>query len=320
MFTFKTDKMRINYIVFLIALVCFVSCSKEIKLDDLSFNVTADSLSYKPGSKASFAFEGKPNVITFYSGELGKQYEFRNRDSAEGIPQLRFSTQRNTGVQPNSLSLMISSDFAGGITSSSDPAAIAAATWTDISNRAAWASGTTVVPSGVVDLTDFAAAGKPVYIAFKYKAVLGSIQNKWTITSFSLRNVLSDGSQFILDTLPTVTTATNYGATSNMPGWGAKTVTNNYNWSLTATNLVITGASTVATATADAEAWVITGPIKLRKVTPAIGTVVQSVANYIPSFTYTYAKPGNYEPVFVASNANVNKQSSVAKTLAVTIQ
>jgi hypothetical protein len=135
-----------------------------------------------------------------------------------------------------------------------------------------------------------------------------------------MRNVLADGTSYILDTLPVILMASNYGVSSNMPGWAAGTVANTYRWTLTATNMAIAGATTAAAATAPAEAWAITGPVNLKKVTPDAGITVQTMANMTGSFTYTYAIPGNYQAVFVGSNANVDQQKSVERPLTINVQ
>ncbi|WP_276501718.1 DUF5017 domain-containing protein [Terrimonas pollutisoli] len=307
--------MRINYIVAIAGLFFLASCSKEIKLEPVSFNVVADSASYNAGSKTTFNFSGKPNYISFYSGEPGQRFEFKDRETANGIPLLSFTSQLDTGTQTNTLKLMITSDLNGFI----DSASIVNAPWTDISNRAVWATNATALGSGNVDLSDFAAADKPVYIAFKYKAAAGSIQNKWTLTKFSLRNSLSDGTSYLIDSVPTITTATNYGNTSNLPVWvGQKTVGSTTAFDVKAI-MIVAGETSAATATNDVEAWFVTGPVNLKKVTPDAGVPIQTIVNYMPSYTYTYSKSGTYEAVFVASNQNVNAASNTVKKVAITI-
>lgn len=312
--------MRIFHISVALAMITLGSCSKEISLDTLSFEVQADSASYKAGSRATFLFSGKPDNITFYPGIPGRRYEFRDRTEAAGAAQLQFRTALNAGTQANTLALMVSTDFPGGLTATSDPSIVTGATWTNITSRATWASTSTATPSGVVDLSDFAAAGKPVYIAFRYTAAAGSIQNRWTITNLSLRNVLADGTSYVLDTLPAILVVNNYGVGSNMPLWANSTVANTYRWTLSATSMVIAGASTAAAATAPAEAWAITGPINLKKVTPDAGIIVQTMANAVGSFSYAYATPGNYQAVFVGSNVNRDKQQSVERQLTISVQ
>lgn len=207
-----------------------------------------------------FSFTGNPDIITYYSGEVGKRYVYANRISAAGTPQLQFSTIRANGAQANSLSVLVSTDFKGVVANTvygvlirdtvNTNANIAAATWTDITSRATLSTGaTTAVASGVVDLSDFLTSGKPVYIAFKYNAVAGSIQNKWTVSGVTVNNVLADGTTYTIANLNASTTSfTNYGNTTYGPGWAvsfdpAKNA-NKYAWVYTdKTSLLITGST-----------------------------------------------------------------------------
>ena len=95
---------------------------------------------------------------------------------------------------------------------------------------------------------------------------------------------------------------------------------NSYNWALAAGSMTITGAATAAAATAPAEAWAITGPVNLKKVTPDAGVVVKSLSDFKPNHQYNYAKPGAYQAVFVAANGNIDKQESATRTLTVTVK
>lgn len=308
--------MRINYFIVLASLFLLQSCSKDLKLDEVSFNVTADSTSYNLGSKTTFNFTGKPDFISFYSGEIGQRYEFKDRDTANGTPLLSFTSQINTGTQPNTLKLMISSNLNGTVDSTS----ISNASWTDISDRALFATNTTARVSGTINLSDFAALNKPVYIAFKYNAAAGAIQNRWTLTRFSLRNFLSDGTSYVIDSVPTVTAATNYGNATNLPLWvGQRTAGTTSVLDVRAT-MIVAGATTAAAATSAVEAWIVTGPVNLKAVTPDAGIVIQNIASSVPFTTYTYSKSGTFEAVFVGSNINVNKESSVPRKLTVTIK
>lgn len=170
--TSKKTGMRKQIILIVLSAVLIVSCSKEIKLDQLSFDVTATKTLLAPGDTAGFNFSGNPYMITFYSGEVGSRYELRNRttDTSTDL-RLKFSTATTTATN-GSLALLVSNNFSGAI----NAANIATATWTDITNRAVLATGTATVASGTVSLTDFAKQGKPVYIAFRYTAAAGAIQ------------------------------------------------------------------------------------------------------------------------------------------------
>lgn len=334
--------MKLRYISVVVLALMAASCSKDLNVKDVDFNaaavaagtgVAADSFSIANGGVA-FNLLGSPDYITFYSGEIGHRYEFRNRTSAAGVPQLQFSTALNT-AGAGTVSLMLSSDFQGlmnkvsyGVATLDTGATmtnITKATWTDITSRAAWATSSTALPSGSIDLSDFVKSG-PVYIAFRYQASSGAIQKKWTITGLSVTNVLAnENASYVVANLNNATTAiTNYGNTSYGPGWAPvfdSTVNaNKYSWVYTsASSLVITGASTAAAATANADAWVVMGPVDLTKVTPDNGVGIKTLGGAtITNYPYPYGA-GSYNAVFVGANGNASTSKSNVVTLPVKI-
>src|SRR5687768_5263832 len=135
---------RIYQITIWNALLLLLSaCSKDIPLTPGldQFNVKASSLTYNLGDTVKFSFEGNPDLISFYSGELYKQYEFKEgRDIELKDAVFSFSTAYPTitGVaQPNQFSVHASTDFNGDYTSYNH---IQAATWTDITNKFTYAT------------------------------------------------------------------------------------------------------------------------------------------------------------------------------------
>jgi hypothetical protein len=331
--------MKIKYFIIASLLLACMACNKKNDVKPVSFDVTSAKLngtastSFAAKDTVLFNFTGNPDVITYFSGEVGKRYAFATRTNAAGTPQLQFSTIRATGAQTGSLSLMVSTDFKGVVAKmiygvlTRDTAAtnanIAAATWTDITSRATLSTGaTTAVPSGVVDLSDFS-KGQPVYIAFKYTATAGTIQNKWTISALTVNNVLADGTTYTIANLNAPTTSfTNYANITYGPGWAvsydpAKNA-NKYAWVFTdKTSLVITGSTTAATASA--EAWAVMGPVDLTRVTPDAGVSIKAIAAALTSFQYSYAAAGSYNAVFVASNNTPDGTSMQTKTIPLTV-
>jgi hypothetical protein len=339
--------MRLLNIIILAGTLLLMACDKSIDEKPVSFDVVSmkkngqETATFKTTDTIVYQLSGLPDVVTFYSGIVGQRYEFKDRITANGIPQLQFTSLRANGTQANSIQLLISSDFKGVVAKSQtitgvitrDTAAtnanIAAATWTDISSRAAWSTGT-AISSGVINLADFAAQAKPVFIAFKYKAAAGSIQNKWTITALSLNNVLEDETAYTQANFAASNQSiTNYGV--NTPGLGWLSIydenlnANRYGWVYTtgvgtAGSLVITGAATVPAATAAAESWAIMGPVDLRKVTPDAGLGIKEITALVKTYTSTVVYPvGTYKATFVASNNTVDGTSVVVKQLPITI-
>ena len=91
------------------------------------FNASPSGTTFKVGDTVRFAFSGKADNIAFYSGEPGFSYKYKDRTSADGIPQLEFSSYLQNKGETNTLRLLISTDFNGAY----DSVGIRRATWTD---------------------------------------------------------------------------------------------------------------------------------------------------------------------------------------------
>jgi hypothetical protein len=309
---------------FIIPATLLSACSKQLSKSDSTFDVTANETTVKTGDTVRFSFAGDPDMISFYSGETGKRFNYINRGSADGTPILRFRSLRANGSQPNSLTLFVSSDFQGiapGDTATTI-SRIGTATWSDITAKATLSTGA-VTSSGNIDLSDFASALKPVYVAFRYTALTGSVQNKWTIDSFSIKNILNDGTVYEIANHNASSVAyTSYGVQTYSPGFVNYRVANIYNWIIGASSLVITGADAVPWATATAEGWAIIGPVDLKKVTPDVGTVVKTVSQNMGDlrFSYRYTTPGTYEATFYGGRVSIDENKQEAKTITLTVQ
>src|SRR5688500_12553364 len=110
--------MSVKNILFILLLVEAAACSKSIKLKDLDFEVTAVNSAQVPttifnrGDTVNFIFSGNPDYITFFSGEKGRRYEFRDRvsDTSTNV-KFSFSTALNATGTSGTLSLLASTDF-----------------------------------------------------------------------------------------------------------------------------------------------------------------------------------------------------------------
>jgi hypothetical protein len=309
---------RLRYCWLLAA--CFIcSCLKTQEIGS-DFEVSTDKTSFKVNEPVNFRIKGNPAFLTFYSGEIGKRNEFVNRTTASGTSLLQFTSLKANGTQDNTLSVLIADDFKGiGADETSTAANIAGANWTDITSRAILSTGSSTV-SGPVDVTDFAQKNKPVYLAFRYAAAAGSIQPKWTITGLTITNNLTDGTIYTLATINN-TAINNYGVSiTTSPGWIGAKVANSYNWVISGgSTLSITGATTNELATNNSEAWVVSGPILLNRVTPDIGTAIKNMSVRMDTYSYVYRTPGTYTVVFDGRSATVYEQKDIKKSLQLTI-
>lgn len=283
------------------ALFLLASCNKTLKVDPVSLEVSTASASYNAGDTVNFMFKGQPDIITFYSGEPGNNYENRDRTIAKGAPQMQFTSYAQYGTQDSTLQLLVSTDFNGNY----DSADIYKATWTDITDKATLSTGSPDDSSGIVDLLAYTAGNKPIYIAFKYTGDSSSTQRTWTIQDFQINLLQDDGS---------------ISAVADMvsAGWTAVNIKNAQKvWSISASQLKIAGGGK---GTDNNEDWLITSALNTNKVLPDVGVVIKNITIALPDYTHIYSKPGSYKAVFIATNATADGEKTAVKTVPLTIK
>jgi len=292
-----------------------LSCQKRLNVPEIDFTVTTGKQQIAVNDTANFTFTGNADFITFWSGETGRRYQFKERKEAEGDPVFSFRSKK-FHAQANTLAILVSTNFTGVTPNSitATKSSIAAATWDDITTRTTLPSAANVLASsGNVSLKDYAVAGKPIYFAFKYTGVPVTSLNRWEIDSFILRNLLSDGTSYVIANFNSQNSPfTNYGVTTINPGFVFYSTNNNLTWFNSTLNsqpgIVFRTENTGLTA--NHEAWAIIGPINLRKVTPDVGVVIKGLSQNLKDlrFIYRYPAPGNYNAVFEAGKANSEVQ------------
>jgi hypothetical protein len=297
-----------RYVNLLFIMIASVSCKRDL-IKSPAFEVRTNKLEYKVGDSARFVFSGEPDIITFYSGEPGYEYQYRDRTEVDGgLTQLEFSSRVLYGSQTNNLRVVASTDFSGVY----DSANIRSATWKDISTRfklATAASGalSDVTASGKADISDLVLKGMPLYLAYQYVGdkppATTPTQRTWRIQSFSLTNTLPSG---IMSTLATLTSA----------GWIPVDVVNPANkWTVAADMLQFAPNSTLLAS----EDWIITKPLFVTRVSPDKGVAIKEFSQRRDSYTYAFARPGKYKITFVASNVNATDQKTVVKEVELNI-
>ncbi|GGG88144.1 DUF5017 domain-containing protein [Parapedobacter pyrenivorans] len=309
-----------KYILFNIAIILSLSCSKDVIIDT-SFSVTSPKTTYRVGEPVEFNISGNPGMLTFFSGEMGKRHDFVTRKQADGVPELQFTSLLGNVGQSNTLEIMVSTNFKG-IGQAEDEAVTAAnilaADWIDITDRATLSDGVST-PSGKIDLSDFAANERPIFLAFKYRAVSGSAQPKWTISGLTVANQLADGTKYTLANLGN-SAISNYGVSTTIsPGWRAAKISNTYGWTSSSAALTIAGAATADAATEDAESWVLSGPIDLKRVTPDFGVPIKNLSSKIEGYTYTYSSIGTFKATFESYAKTTYQNDTERQTIEITI-
>ncbi|HVU54655.1 MAG TPA: DUF5017 domain-containing protein [Puia sp.] len=290
---------RITPLIILTLMV--FSCTKK-EVPSADFTVISDSVSYTAGDTTWFSFTGDPYNLTFYSGEPGHEYRFRNRTTAAGDPQLQFSTTRASGNAADTLQVLMSTDFKGIY----DSADIYEAGWTDITSRAVLATSSAKA-SGVVDLADFVKDTQSVYLAYRYVGTTHTgAQTTWTVTAITINNVVTDGN----NTFSVGTVADGAWQVVNMKNQAVK-------WTVSSTQLQVKGGA----ANSDtAETWVISRPLMLSRALPDIGVSLKNITNNaVTAYPYIYKTAGAYTATFVGTNTTVYDSKQTVKEIKVQV-
>ncbi|WP_315816139.1 DUF5017 domain-containing protein [Paraflavitalea speifideaquila] len=256
-----------RYLLILFVAFFFTACRKD-GVNRPDFDVSVENLTFHVGDTVMFTFSGNPDFLTFYPGIAGYRYDFKDRVKAAGKPILTFTSYaQKIGTQQPSLQLLASTDLNGNYT----PAGIAAATWTNLTNRAVFSSGTDNTPSGDIDLSDIGNVDKNIYLAFKKHDDSSSTLKPWawTIRSFNINLTTTEDSQVYPVT------------TLSASGWLAIDVRNPvYKWTVSGTALTIDGGTID---TPENEDWVITNPLNLYAVKRDVGISLKTlIQGYLP--------------------------------------
>ncbi|WP_374164745.1 DUF5017 domain-containing protein [Arcticibacter sp. MXS-1] len=190
---------RFYYLSIAAILLLSSSCRRdEVNVPD--FDVRTDKQEYKVNELVEFVFKGTANSITFYSGESGQEYKYKDRlEFDNSVLKVNMVTQTLYGSQPNNLRLMVSTDFNGVY----DIPSVKAATWVNISDRLTF-GGATDTPSGDAIVSDLYQAGKPIYFAFRYvgeaapAGATTTTQRLWRVKQFNVTNTFPNGLSSII--------------------------------------------------------------------------------------------------------------------------
>jgi len=321
-FNRKLFYMKLNVFFALILVITLSACDREKDVAEPDFDVAMEAATAKAGEEVQFNFSGNPGSISFYSGEQGNDYAYKDEPRIDQIEQitLSFQTHNQEGNPlPNtslaSLKVMFSTDFSGTY----DYAGVSAATWTDISSRftiaspRAWGSNLGWFESGTVDISDLRASGKPFYIAYKYEVPTYSgtanQTRRWRMQQFRLNSLTSLGTVQSLGTY----SPTNFSLISRDEPRATL--------SQLASSIVLF-APRAANAQESVEEWAVSMPFSADEINLGneFSVAVKGYGNPgVKDFKHTYTKEGTYKATFVAKNVNIHNTKQVIRQIDVTI-
>ena len=293
-------------------------CNEEETVDAPQFTATAPGGVFKVGEPVTFRFEGDPDFITFYSGEAGNAYDYRNRDRIEPAEvTLSFleNTRAGTAGLPNPAyaPIFYSVDFDGDYTEEG----VRRATWVDLSEYFTYPTDTGQdIPAGTLYIDNlFPADGSPLYLMFHYAVKQYTGKNGRTeirIMNFRINGITDAG-----------TTALYNHKSAGFQFVFAESY-NTYNQ--TQTPAVASSYLQLRTdfkPAADMEFWTVSGglhrPADVNS-GPDLGIGIKAVADpTLTSYSHTYDKPGEYTVTFVAANSKVYGRKEVVCEMKITV-
>lgn len=315
-----------NIMLWVLANCILCACENPLEIEEPVFEVTGyeieDTFDEEGNAlkQVAFSLNGNADVISFYSGEIGGDYNYRDGRILElqGL-NASFSSNLNSGTQgAETLTIFASVDF-NGVYEIED---IHAATWIDITDRFTIAplvvGGQDFVPSGVVDLADLTGLGNPLYLAFRQitrnQAIYGGQ------TQIRIRDwLLASQTELGLTVLATQGTA----------GWVLVEhgLFRPSRPSVSASQIILRGnhgtlTSHPAEFQAETEAWVISQPIYAGDVDlgPDRPLPIKSREDLpLETFIHEYSGPGEYDAVFMGSNVNIEREHKIYKNIKVVI-
>ncbi len=313
-------KKNIQNIVLGSAVLLFSACSKDIPLNPglEQFNVTTLSKTYKLSDTVKFQMEGNPDLISFFSGELYNDYAYKEGRTIN-LEEVNYSFRSaNLPLTPpssqnNKVAVMASTDFNGNYSSYDH---IAAATWTDITDKFVYGTTATYVASGEYKVSDLAEAGKPLYIAYKHNIkpirVSGPVRS-WYLYQMALRGTSEFGDHQLAD-YP----SSNFRFVEKTPSVPSLS-------SITSTRITFDGYSVKDDSDPDpgTETWAISRAFNLFDIKSGPDKPIIIKGNEdsrIKDYGYTFSKPGNYKIYFIGANVNVDNSAKKIIELNITIE
>ncbi len=297
-----------------VVVFCFLfSCKKEVERPVPEFEVTTASTSYAVGEEVVFNFSGDADLISFYSGEIMRDYAFRDGRVVEpGVLKLSFFSNVQFGTQANQLALMASTGFNGNY---SFDGGIDAASWTDITSRFVLSTNTTYTSSGAVDVSDLVEDGKPLYLAFRYTTknqATEGVGRTWRVQNFLLTSQTSIG----LITLGDLQTS-GFQLVDRKPDIAPMRST------LSATTLsMVAHARTPDNETVESENWAISKAFYggTQDLGPDRPVAIKGITDAeLKNYTHVYNQPGTYSVYFIAKNTNIYNSHEVIKSIEIEI-
>ncbi|NGM61343.1 DUF5017 domain-containing protein [Sphingobacterium sp. SGG-5] len=283
-----------------------------------------------------FQLSGNPDLIDFYSGTFGNAYDYIDKDRFYDIManlSFRSGKSPDNGSPENydCAELLYSTDFNGEREDINAYASVKAATWIPITDRFELPQGkpegiAVYKESGVKDVSDIFAEGKPVYLAWHCTTQAESSRVQFRVIESSIQGVVIDNSSLSTELYKQAEMDFKWvenQASAEQPASRPTVSTTQVNWNGIFNNKTSNTNSSQQHPRLGQfkEGYAISKALELPRFNagkdkPTLLTP-KNDGNW-GEYEFIYDKPGVYEVVFVASNVRDGGEP-IMKTFTVTI-
>lgn len=296
-----------------LSLLALYACNKLEQPNAPEFSVSTDKTVINLGDTVVFNFSGVTDYLTFYSGEVGADYNFKQGRVKHTEYFITFRTERRSGDQLGQFSLHASTNFNGTF----DYASVNNATWIDITSRFTLAPKNDFSAYETVNITDLVVPGKPLYLGWRYlakNATANGLLNTWRFRDFVMTKVADDG-------------ATSQIASQTTPNWKmvGSIAVNTALYNISSTRVTFNQTPSQVVTGNEETYWAINGNMFSLTTSEDYGpdrpvSLKSYASNGLSSINHVYQQPGDYEAVFVGINGNVKDRHEVVRKIKIKVQ
>lgn len=309
---------HIKYLLVLIAVICFgTSCDSVMDVDNPDFEVQVRTNHYKVGEVVEFEFSGQSDLISFYPGIEGYEYQYREQGKTFSLDSLKLeiTTSVSKNNQNSEFNILFSTSFDGNCVKDN----IKPEDWTDITHDGfILGTSSTDYVSPVVSIDDYFQEKKPFYLGFRYRnepILNDSRAVVWRLRDLKVKGLTADGWKTVSELSPNSKFSAGFSLidfAEGTPVQGSSMVYTDY----------IRFESATGPTDAGNEIWAISKAIdpQTLRLMPDLSMPVKAVGGAMPtSFSYIFNEAGTYDVYFVGWNITSEKKKEVVRKVTVTI-
>ena len=317
------------------------SCDKELKeetamevgvVTDSNVSFDGKTVTVKKGNPVTFSFDGDPDFISFFSGEIGHEYKHRNRIEMQPEDvekcEINFSVVYDYGSAKTiegSTHILISDQFEGisGNNVEKDKEAVTNCEWTELVSQ-------DELPKATKDTKDYSCPlisylGKEISIAFR----LNPLDNSSTMPVIHIKGLqlnleFNNGKSTTINAKNFEFSALN--VTYNLDDLSKNnTHLTKLKEALGNKNLTLEEMKSAEYADkigyTKGDTWLISNSILLNgSCDPDAGVAIKNISQSLEIYSHTYEEAGTYTATFVANNANyVHQGGQVVRELTINV-